>query len=239
MRAQNQTDTVTPLSSASDLPFTLQVKAVDTGAMALPTLQGYASAQYDGKWILFGGRTNGLHGFEQSGAVNFPVSSQNRDVWVIDPVTMQSWHRSLNDASAGLSASAYSALTIPDTESIQKGDRLYVVGGCGETPGGGTGTMNTLTAISLPGMMSWAMGGTGSAAPFVRQTSDPSLTVTGGALLQLDGRMQLVFGQNFNGGYTPGKTGAYTQQRVSRSRRWGRSASAAPLTRSRRRGRWS
>jgi hypothetical protein len=101
---------------------------------------------------------------------------------------------------------------VANTEFLQKGDRLYMVGGYGTTASGGLGTVNTLTAVSLPGMAAWAMGGTGTAAPFVRQTSNAALSVTGGALVELDGRMQLVFGQNFAGGYTPGKTGAYTQQ---------------------------
>jgi hypothetical protein len=212
-RADNQTPSFTALSPASELPFRIEVRPVDTGAMSLPTLHSFASAEVDGKWILFGGRTNGLHGFQQTGSANFPASSQNRDVWVIDPASGQSWHRSLADPSAGLGASAYAALTIASTESLQKGNRLYMVGGYGElTPGGGTGTLSTLTAIDLPGMMAWAMGGSGSAAAYVRQTSNPALTVTGGALVELGGRMQLVFGQNFQGGYTPGKTGTYTQQ---------------------------
>lgn len=210
--ATNQTSTVTPLAPASELPFRIQLRPVDVGAMQLPTLHSYAFAQYDNKWILFGGRTNGMHGFEQSGSANFPSASQNREVWVIDMATRQSWHRSLTDASSGLSASAIASLSVANTEFLQKEDRLYLVGGYGTTAGGGLGTVNTLTAVSLPGMAAWAMGGVGSAAPFVRQTSNAALAVTGGALVELDGRMQLVLGQNFAGGYTPGKTGAYTQQ---------------------------
>jgi hypothetical protein len=211
-RADNQTSALTPLSPAGELPFRIELRQVDTAAMTLPTLHSFAAAEIDGKWILFGGRTNGLHGFQQTGSANFPTASQNREVWVIDPASGQSWHRSLADPAAGLSASAFAALTIANTESLQKGSRLYMVGGYGELAGGGLGTLGTLTAIDLPGMMNWAMGGAGSASAYVRQTSNAALTVTGGALVELDGRMQLVFGQNFQGGYTPGKTGIYTQQ---------------------------
>src|SRR4051794_24984174 len=73
--ATNQTPTLTPLAPASELPFRVEMRPVDVGSMAMPTLHSYTAAQYDGKWILFGGRTNGLHGFEQSGAVNFPPAS--------------------------------------------------------------------------------------------------------------------------------------------------------------------
>ena len=210
--AANQTATISPLADAADLPFRVTVRPVDVGSLTLPTLQSYAVAEFDGKWVFFGGRTNGLHGFESAGALNFPVASQNRDVWVVDFAAGQSWHRSLSDAAAGLSAGELAALTNANNEFATVGNRLYLVGGYGETASGTLGTMNTLTAVDLPEMVAWAMGGPGDATSHVRQTSDPALTVTGGALYPLGNRMQLVFGQNFAGGYTPGKNGVYTQQ---------------------------
>lgn len=210
--AQNQTATVTPLAPASDLPFRVEVRRLETGAMALPTLHSFAAAEYDGKWILFGGRTNGMHGFETATpALNFPASSQNLDVWVIDPVTRQTWSRSLGDGTSGLSAAAITALTTSHAQSAQKGDRFYIVGGY-SIVSGANGTLNTLTAITLPGMLAWAMGGPGTAAPFVRQSTDPLFTVTGGHMLELNNRMQLIMGNNFVGEYLPTRSGTYTRQ---------------------------
>ncbi|MCA9234637.1 MAG: hypothetical protein KDA44_04170 [Planctomycetales bacterium] len=208
----HQTDAVTPLAPTGDLPFRIELQAVDVGNLELPTLHSYAAAQYDGKWVLVGGRTNGLHGFEQSGSANFPTASQNRDLWVIDFANGQSWHRALDEAATGLSGEEVAALTSSNNQFAQVGDRLYTVGGYGERAGGGLGTMDALTAVDLPGIVAWAMGGAGTAADHVRQTTDARLTLTGGAMYELNGRMQLVLGQNFAGGYSPSKTGAYTQQ---------------------------
>src|SRR6185503_13983153 len=103
----------------------------DFGAASLPTLHSYNAAELDGKWIVFAGRTNGLHGFEQVDANNFPSQFQNQDVWVIDPVAKQSWHRSLTEASANVTAAELRSLTPANTQFFQKGDRLYVTGGYG------------------------------------------------------------------------------------------------------------
>ena len=104
-------------------------------------------------------------------------------------------------------------MTPTNTEFSQLGDRLYMVGGYG-VRGTGTGftTQNALTAIDLPGMIDWVMTGNGTASSHIRQAHDPTFQVTGGDLYPLNGHMQLVFGQNFLGGYTPATEGAYTQQ---------------------------
>jgi uncharacterized protein with beta-barrel porin domain len=45
-----------------------------------------------------------------------------------------------------------------------------------------------------------------------RTIHDPALQVTGGEMTELAGRAMLVFGQNFDGDYTPGANGNYTNQ---------------------------
>ncbi len=75
----------------------------------------------------------------------------------------------------------------------------------------GSATVTSLSAISMPGIVDWVVNG-GQASNSIRQLHDAAFQVTGGATYAMNGRMQLVFGQNFTGGYTPGKDGAYTQQ---------------------------
>ena len=82
--AENQTPTVSPVNVGSTYPHHISLRTFDFGAAPRPTLQSFASGTYDGKWVMLAGRTNGLHGFGQSGSANFPAASQNRDVWVID-----------------------------------------------------------------------------------------------------------------------------------------------------------
>jgi hypothetical protein len=146
-----------------------------------------------------------LHNFESSGSANFPAANRNQEIWVIDPMAKQSWHRSLA-TDASISSQLLTELSPTNTEFTQVGDRLYMVGGYT-----GTATVNSLTAIDLPGIVNWVMNG-GQAASSIRQLHDSTFQVTGGEQYNVAGHMQLVFGQNFSGGYIPGKDGAYTQQ---------------------------
>ena len=100
--AANQTDTFTPVVLNGGLPYRIALEPYDFGAAELPTLHSFAAGHYDGKWVLIAGKTNGLHGFEATGPNGFTPETQNREVWVVDPVARESWHRSLEGASGGL-----------------------------------------------------------------------------------------------------------------------------------------
>jgi len=209
--ADNQTATVDPIEIGGALPYQISLSTYDFGAANLPTLQSFAAGMYGGKWIMLAGRTNGLHGFTNTGAANFPAAYQNHDIWVVDPLTRQSWSRSL-DSDSTVTEQMLAELTSTNTEFTQLGDRLYVAGGYGARPTGGFQTFSALTAIDLPGIVDWVMTGSGHATDHMRQTHDASLQVTGGAMYPLGGHTRLVFGQNFSGGYIPGSNGAYSQQ---------------------------
>src|SRR5262245_62146540 len=128
--ADNQTATVDPIEIGGALPYQISLSTYDFGSADLPTLQSFAAGMYNGKWIMLAGRTNGLHGFTNAGGTNFPAAYQNHDIWVVDPVTKQSWRRSL-DNDATVSAQMLAELTSTNTEFAQLGDRLYVAGGYG------------------------------------------------------------------------------------------------------------
>ncbi|TWT97858.1 hypothetical protein Pla108_20110 [Botrimarina colliarenosi] len=211
-RGQHQTADLSPITIGATLPYQLELRETSFGAASLPTLHSYAAAEYDGKWVLMSGRTNGLHGFENSGSTNFPVEYQNRDIWVIDPVNGASWSRSLDDPSAGLTAAQIDSLSNANNQFTQIGDRLYLTGGYGARNTGGFTTFDTLSALDLDGLVDWVVTGSGQAVDHLRQVSDPLFKVTGGAMYEMEGRMHLVFGQSFEGGYNPGKTGTYTKQ---------------------------
>ena len=96
--AANQTASLTPIVLGGGLPYRISLQPHDFGAAELPTLHSFAAAHHDGKWVLMAGKSNGLHGFEAGGPNGFLPEFQNREVWVIDPVAKQSWHRSLEGA---------------------------------------------------------------------------------------------------------------------------------------------
>ena len=212
LHGDNQTDTVSPVYPPNAVPFVVSIELAD---FSLPLgIQSYVYAIFDGKWILLSGRTNGLHGFDPSG--DFPPSSQNTVVYVVDPSNGVSWQRSLLDPSLGLSQQQIDCLSATSCEANQVGNTLYVVGGYGvDTPTGTFGTKSTLTAIDLPSFTQWVMQ-SGSAAPKkpIRTISHPLLQVTGGYMGQGKGHLLtlLIFGQNFDGDYSPSSNGNYTQQ---------------------------
>lgn len=209
---QHQTETLSPVITDGFLPYQFDLVPYDTGNMPLPTLHSYAKAQWEGKWLLIGGRTNGLHAFTQNGFANFPPAFENRDVWVIDPVNGQSWRRSLEDADSGLEIEQIDSLAVTNNQFYQSGDRLYITGGYGYKTDFDFTTFDTLTSVDVPGLIDWVQGAEGTAATNLRQFHDPLFAVTGGAMYEMSGRTHLVFGQDFQGEYTPFGNGVYTNQ---------------------------
>lgn len=207
---QNQTVTLSPIQSEDGLPFTI---CIDEACFTLPSgIQSYASAIYQGKWVLLAGRTNGLHGFGNVGN-NFPPSEQNVSVYVIDPATGASCERSLLDSC--LSQEQVDNLSVTASQFFQKGRTLYIAGGYGiNTETSQMETKATLTAIDLQQVIQWVVTGAGDLDTAVRQVSNPSLQVTGGFLYQANDHqpMLLMLGQNFAGLYEPSSNGEYTMQ---------------------------
>ncbi|HEX3486818.1 MAG TPA: autotransporter outer membrane beta-barrel domain-containing protein [Micropepsaceae bacterium] len=212
-RADNQTPDITLPVTNYPMPYNLSLAVQDFGATPMPTLQSFASGQQAGDWVLLGGRTNGLHGFSQGSATSFPPANQNHDIWIVDPVTKQSWSRSLD--TSGLPIGMIDALSASSYESVQVGSKLYVVGGYGFDRTANTSqTYNNLTSVDLNGLISWVKGDptAPSVTSIFRTIQDPSLRVTGGGLAEVNGRAMLVFGQNFNGDFDPSANGNYTDQ---------------------------
>jgi hypothetical protein len=216
--AQNPSGVYTPVQLNSALPYRVEVRQYPMGPSELPTLHSYAVGEYDGKFLFISGRTNGLHGFDCCFAPeeNFPPQQQNGNVWVIDFKNKQSWSRPLDDPMSGLTEQQVLSLSPTNNQFYTRGETLYVTGGYGVTGedenGPLYGTFDTLTAINLPDLGDWVMGGAGTAAQHIRQIHDPAAKVTGGAMHEIDGRTHLVFGQDFDGIYTPFGNGTYTNQ---------------------------
>jgi hypothetical protein len=211
--AQNQTPTVSPVLSGSDLPFRVSIESAD---FSLPKgLQSYVSAIYQGKWLLLAGRTNGMHDFNDDDN-NFPPRKQNTTVYVVDPMRQTVLSRSLADPRSGLTQRQIDLLSVTSAQAYQVGPTLYMTGGYGvDTATGQFSTKDALTAIYVPGMMHWVaeVVANETAAQYIRQIFDPIFQVTGGYMTQAPRNLTLlIFGQNFEGFYVPAASGVYTQQ---------------------------
>lgn len=196
------------VANAKNLGYTIKVTPV-----TIPGLLGVQSAvtaESGGEGLIFGGRTNGLHGFDGApGSDNFPPDDQNRTIQVVDPTTGQVW--SVNWSQTGLPASETDPLTSTAQEFLQVGNTLYVIGGYGQDSSTGQlVTFDTLTAINVPGLIRDVKAGAGFAND-IRQTQDFRLRVTGGDLGAIGNRFYLVFGQDFEGDYTPSTPEPFTQ----------------------------
>jgi hypothetical protein len=159
-------------------------------------MHSFVFAQSNGKWLIIGGRTNGLHGFTPMTA--FPPAFQNKYAYVIDPGTSQVWSREL---ALDISSSIADPLRSTNQQYIQVGNNLYITGGYGlDSSNGQLSTFAKLTLIDVDGMINAVVSGT-TMSPYVRQTTDTRMKVTGGEMGYLNGYVYLFGGHNFNGVY--------------------------------------
>ena len=206
------------VATANNLPFTIEIQPVTMPG--LPALQSSVSAQdnvsgsqFQGDWLLFGGRTNGLHTFNAND--NFPPQNQNESIYVINPATGQTWTEAWS--ATNVPSSFLPPLYSTNQQAFQSGDTLYTVGGYGSADQGGGNfagytTYDTLTALSVDGMIDAVINkGDVAARSQIQQISDQRLKVTGGEMDVLNGLTYLVLGQDFEGEYNPGATTGFTQ----------------------------
>ena len=174
----------------------------------MPGIHSGAIASYNGRWILMGGRMNGLHGFQSPFA--FPNSGKNENAWVIDPISKQIWTTSL----ASLPTELYEPLTSSNIPYHQDGNRLYMIGGYGWSDSvNDFKTFSTLTSIDLACLHDAVISGNPTESCF-RQINDSALASCGSNLAKIDDRYYLVFGHEFNGIYAVnnGNNAFFTQK---------------------------
>jgi hypothetical protein len=151
----------------------------------------------DGKWVILGGRIDGLHQRQPFAA--FQENDNNKNVFVVDPIGNQTWSASLSV----LSPSLFEQLQSTNQEFIQRGNTLYTIGGYGYSATINDHiTYDKLTAVNLDGLANAVINGS-SIIPFFRQITETNLAVTGGHLGLLNNVFYLCGGQYFEGRYNP------------------------------------
>ena len=150
-----------------------------------------------GRWLILGGRIDGLHQRQPFAA--FLANDNNTNAYVIDPVAEQVWIASLSS----LPPSIYEQLQSTNQEFFQRENQLYTIGGYGysETAGDHI-TYPYLTAVEVNGLTNAIVNGN-TIVPFFRQVSESNMAVTGGYLGYLDSIFYLAGGQYFEGRYNP------------------------------------
>lgn len=213
----------TPIpATPQNLPYTIELEPINDpsnpvvqAATSLPAVQSatfavdqVASSPFQGYWLLFGGRTNGRHGFVGGDPNNFPPEDQNLDIIVINPVTFQS--KTLKWTDTGLPGGTIAPLYSSNQQFAQQGDTLYTTGGYGFDVAKPTvppepvlyETYDTLTALSVDGLIKAVMnGGDVAALSKLQQIHDIHFQATGGNLVFMGNVAFEIGGQDFQGNY--------------------------------------
>lgn len=176
---------------------TFDITLEPVNIVGLGGLQSFAFGTYEGKWLIFGGRLDGLH--RRQPFASFDQAGHNTQIFVIDPVLKQRWTASISSLSIPLQEQLKST----NMQFYQVGDYLYLIGGYGysATLGDHT-TFSKMTAVNVPETINSIINNTSFVSNF-RQISDAQFQVTGGRLEKINNTFYLVGGQKFLGRYNP------------------------------------
>lgn len=185
----------TSQGNAQTTPFQIAIEPMNISGLG--GLQAYAWGQHNGKWLVIGGRLDGLHRRQPFAA--FDVAGHYNQLIVVDPVAQQKWSAPLSSLPIGLQEQ----LSSTNMEFFQEGDYLYLVGGYGysKTFADHT-TYPNLSAIKVPDVINAVINGTSFTTNF-RQITDTMFAVTGGYLNKIYNTFYLTGGQKFIGRYNP------------------------------------
>ncbi len=176
-------------------PFQLAMQSFSINGLG--GLQSYAWGQHNGKWLIIGGRLDGLHRRQPFAA--FDLAGHNTQLIVVDPVSQQKWSAPLSSLPIGMQEQFSST----NMEFHQEGDYLYLLGGYGYSASSLDHiTFPNLSAIKVPDVIN-AIINANSFNGFCRQITDTVFAVTGGVLNKINNTYYLTGGQKFMGRYNP------------------------------------
>lgn len=174
--------------SGTTLPD-ITLKAVKS--TGLPAIRGPVFAVNAGKWLIVSGSKGNFHNFN----TDFIT-----DMYVYNPGTGQVFTHSIS--TANFPAAVQAQLASADSEFLQDGDTLFIIGGFYTDDNINWVTLNTITAINVPGIMNAIINNVADLSSFVKvNTNIPQFRVTGGQLGKIGTDFYLAFGQECTGDY--------------------------------------
>lgn len=183
------------LFAQTSAPFSVYIEPFSISGLG--GLQSFAHGESDGKWLIVGGRLDGLH-LRQPFA-SFGATGNNNQIIVVDPVSLQKWSAPLST----LPISIQEQLSSTNMNFHQEGDYLYCVGGYGYSNTSADHiTYPKLTAIKVSDVIQAVINNTPFSS-FFRQISDSEFEVTGGHLKKINDVYHLLGGHKFIGRYNP------------------------------------
>ncbi len=193
-------------AKAQDFPYEIKLEAMNIPNLG--GLQSFAHASSNNKFLIIGGRLDGLH--RRQPFASFDVAGHNNQLMVIDPATQQVWKKSLT----GLTASIAEQLSSTNMQYVQEGDYVYIFGGYGYSATSANHiTFPFVTAIKISSTIDAIINNT-SIINYTRQIQDNDFAITGGQLRKVYDKYILVGGQRFDGRYNPMGNPSFTQTYV-------------------------
>jgi hypothetical protein len=209
-------------ASAQNSPFQIYLEPFQIPSLG--GLQSFAYGQHNGKWLIVGGRLDGLHRRQPFAA--FDVTGNNNQLIVVDPVAQQKWTAPLSS----LPISIQEQLSSTNMEFHQEGDYLYCIGGYGYNAASTSRkTFDQLTAIEVSSVIQAVISGS-SISPYFRQITDSRFAVTGGHLEMINNTFYLIGGNRFDGNYNPMGNPTFTQAYTNAIRKFTISDDGTTLT---------
>ena len=201
-------------SSFAQVSFDYEVSLKPVEIPNLAGLHSYAYAQFEDKWLVIGGRKDGLHARQPFNA--FPTTSNNTDIYVIDVNNLQFWSATVNTLPTNIKEQLQST----NMNFYQDNDSLYIIGGYAFSEQAGDHiTFPYLTSVHVSGLIN-AIINSESITPFFKQIKDDVFAVTGGHLKKLANTFYLVGGHRFDGRYNPMGNPSYTQTYTNQIRKF-------------------
>lgn len=197
---------------AQTFPYTIHIDSIRIPELG--GLQSYAFGQHDGKWLIMGGRLDGLH--RRQPWASFDVAGHNNQIWVIDPVHRKTWRTNIE----GFDLSLQEQLSSANMQFFQKDELLYLSGGYGFSPTKDDHiTYPYLTMVDVPGTIQ-AIINNAEISSFFTQVYDEKMALCGGQMNLMDGALCITGGHRFDGRYHPMNNSAYEQVYSSEVRRF-------------------
>lgn len=201
-----------PSQSQNTFNYSVELQAINVPN--LPGLHSYAFGQHNGKWLIIGGRLDGLHARQPFNA--FPASQNNDELMVIDIASQEFWTAPLTDLPTGLQEQLQST----NMNFYQDGDTLFIVGGYAYASSVDDHiTFPNLTSIDVPGTID-AIINNQSLAPYFKQLSDAIFAVTGAQMGKIGDYFYLIGGHRFDGRYNPMNNPTFVQEYTDEIRKF-------------------
>ena len=195
------------LTGNSDNPFSISVIPEKINYY-LPAIQSFARATFNGNLIIIGGEVVGFHGTSNN-PQPFLSSVANDSMWVIDLANGKSY-------GMPVPTKYWNALAVTSPQSYQVNRSLFLCGGytvSDATQKRFNTTSNTFFKVDLPALITYVKSGGKTPSlnlVFPVVIKNDFVRVAGGELIAQNNTLYLVGGQDFQGAYSSGRTGKYT-----------------------------